>query len=95
MQFILTGYDGTDNGAINRRMEAREKHLKKARELKQKGNLLWGGALLDNNGTMKGSVIVYEFESRDDLDKMLENEPYITGGVWERIEIEDFKLASL
>ncbi len=95
MQFILRGYDGIDSGALNRRMEAREKHLEKARELKQKGNLLWGGALLDNNGTMKGSVIVYEFESRYELDKILENEPYITGGVWDQIEIEDFKLASL
>jgi uncharacterized protein YciI len=95
MQFILTGYDGTDKGAIDRRMKAREEHLEKAGELKQKGNFLWGGALLDNNGTMIGSVIVYEFESRQELDKMLENEPYITGGVWERTEIKNFKLASL
>lgn len=95
MQFILTGYDGTDSDAINRRMMVREEHLINARELKEKGNFLWGGALLDNNGAMKGSVIVYEFESREDLDRMLETEAYVKGGVWERIEIEKFKLASL
>ena len=95
MQFILSGYDGNDSEALNRRMMAREQHLQNALKLKEKGNFIWGGALLDSNGIMKGSVVVYEYETRDDLDKMLKTEPYVTGGVWKRIEIEKFKLADI
>ena len=58
-------------------------------------NLLRGSALFDNKGRMKGSFIVCEFESRDDLDKILENKPYITRGVWEQIETESSKLVIL
>jgi len=95
MQFILSGYDGNDSEALNRRMMSREQHLQNALKLKEKGNFIWGGALLDSNGIMKGSVVVYEYETRDDLDKMLKTEPYVTGGVWKRIEIEKFKLADI
>jgi len=95
MQFILSGYDGNDSEAVNRRMMVREQHLQNALKLKEKGNFIWGGALLDSNGIMKGSVVVYEYETRDDLDKMLKTEPYVTGGVWKRIEIEKFKLADI
>lgn len=95
MQFILTGYDGTDADAPDRRMSVREKHLNNASKLKELGNLIWGGAILDETGNMKGSVVVYDFESRADLDKMLETEPYVLGRVWDKIEIKDFRLANI
>ena len=95
MQFILTGYDGTDADAQSRRMYVRDKHLDNARRLKEDGNLIWGGAILDDKGNMKGSAVVYDFDSREDLDKMLETEPYVLGRVWEKIEIKDFRLANI
>ena len=95
MQFILTGRDGKDSEAINRRMAVREMHLASVIELKSQGNVIWGGAILDDNGTMIGSVIVYEFESREDLIEMLKTEPYILGGVWENVDIDGFKLANI
>ncbi len=95
MQFILTGRDGKDSEAINRRMAVREMHLASVIKLKSQGNVIWGGAILDDNGTMIGSVIVYEFESREDLIEMLKTEPYILGGVWENVDIDGFKLANI
>ncbi len=95
MQFILTAYDGTDINAQARRMKEREDHLEGARKLKNSGNLIWGGALLDDKQTMTGSVVVYEYESREKLDEMLRDEPYITGNVWQKIDIQPFKLANL
>lgn len=95
MQFILIAYDGTDPGAPARRIKVRELHLEGARKLKKSGNLIWGGALLDENQNMKGSVVVYEYESREELDDMLREEPYITGNVWQRIDIQIFKLANI
>jgi uncharacterized protein YciI len=93
MQFILTGYDGADAGALDRRMAVREEHLKKIEILKKSGEFLFGGAILDEEGKMIGSVIVYEFPDRQSLDEKLKEEPYIINGVWKKIEIHPFRLA--
>jgi uncharacterized protein YciI len=93
MQFILTGHDGSDAGALERRMKVRENHLEKIADLKKSGNFICGGAILDDNGKMIGSMIVYEFPDRKALDGYLKEEPYIYGKVWEKIEIHPFRLA--
>jgi uncharacterized protein len=93
MQFILTGYDGTDSGALERRMKVRENHLEKIADLKKSGNFICGGAILDDSGKMIGSMIVYEFPDRKALDAYLKEEPYIYGKVWEKIDIHPFRLA--
>ncbi len=95
MQFILTGYDAKDNTAIDRRMAVRGDHLENVKNLKKSGNFIWGGAILNEGGTMIGSVIIYEYSTREELDTMLEREPYITGKVWEKVKIENFKLAQI
>jgi uncharacterized protein len=93
MQFILIAYDGTDGEASLRRSKVRPEHLKNVDILRHKGEFLFGGAILDDNEKMVGSVIVYEFPDRRALDTMLEKEPYVTGKVWERIDIKPFRLA--
>ena len=93
MEFILIGYDGTDAGAPERRMAVRQKHLDKIAILKQRGEFIYGGAILDNAGKMIGSVVLYEFPDRAALDKNLEDEPYILNGVWKKFEIHPFRLA--
>jgi hypothetical protein len=95
MQFLLIAYDGTDPGAPQRRMKVREEHLNKIGQLKKTGEFLFGGAILDETGNMTGSMIVYEFPDRHILDEKLLNEPYITGKVWEKIEIKPFRLAKI
>jgi hypothetical protein len=95
MQFLLTAYDGTDSDALNRRLKVREEHLKKTAILKKNGQFLAGGAILDEDGKMIGSMIVYEFPERESLDLILKEEPYITAGVWEKIEIRPFRMAGL
>jgi len=95
MQFLLIAYDGTDPEALERRMKVRPDHLEKIAILKKKGNFLLGGAILDDNEKMIGSMIVYEFPDRSALDASLENEPYITAGVWKKIDIRPYRLASI
>jgi len=95
MQFILICYDGTDTAALDRRMAVREEHLENVRELKRTKNFLWGGAILDDREMMIGSVVLYEYPDRESLEKMLEEEPYILGKVWEKIEIKSFRLANI
>ena len=95
MQFLLVAFDGSDPGALERRMKVRPEHLDKIAVLKKKGNFLLGGAILDDNQTMIGSMIIYEFPDRKALDESLKDEPYITGGVWQKIDIRPYRLAHI
>jgi uncharacterized protein YciI len=95
MQFILVAFDGTDEGALERRMKVRPGHFENVEHLKKKGEFILGGAILDDNGKMIGSMIVYDFPDRSALDKMLETEPYVTSGTWQKIDIRPFKLAKI
>ena len=93
MQFMVVAYDGTDEGALNRRLAVRDSHIAGAIELKNKGNLIAGGAILDDAGRMIGSTTYVAFESRAELDAWLEREPYVTGDVWRDITITPIRLA--
>lgn len=95
MQFLLVAYDGTDPEALERRMKVRQEHLDKIALLKKRGEFLLGGAILDDNGKMIGSMIVYEFTDRSSLDKRLEEEPYLIHGVWKKVEIKPYRLATI
>jgi uncharacterized protein len=95
MQFLLIAYDGTDIDALERRLKVREEHLEKIGKLKKSGEFIFGGAILDETGKMTGSMIVYDFPDRQSLDAKLKDEPYITKGVWEKIEIQTFRLAKI
>ncbi len=95
MQFILIAYDGTDARALDRRMKSRPEHLGKIALVKKAGQFLCGGAILDDNGTMIGSMILYEVENRAELDRLLLDEPYIYNKVWGKIDIRPFRLARI
>jgi uncharacterized protein len=93
MQFLLVACDGTDSGALERRMKVREEHFKRIIAMKEAGEFLLGGAILDESGKMTGSMIVYEFPDLESLKSSLMDEPYVTGGVWVKTEIKPFRLA--
>ena len=95
MQFLLLAYDGTDPQAPQRRLSVREEHFKKIGLLKTKSEFLFGGAILNENNEMIGSMIVYDVPDRQSLDKILKDEPYITNEVWEKIEIRPFRHARI
>ena len=93
MQFIVTGYDGTDDKALDRRMAAREAHLAMAKEMHESGHWLYAAAILDQGGKMTGSMIVCEFESRQALDQeWLDKEPYVLGKVWKKSRLQGPRL---
>ena len=93
MQFVLTAYDGTDAEAPARRAAARPAHLEHAAELEATGQLIAGGALLNDAGDMIGSTIYMEFETRQELDEWIAVDPYVTGNVWQDISIQPIRLA--
>lgn len=94
MQFVVMGYDGKDDRALDRRMAAREAHLEMAGQMHEKGYWLFAAALLDDDGKMTGSMIVCDFPSREEMDRLwLEKEPYVKGKVWQTIEVKRVQTA--
>ena len=84
MQFVVKAYDG--KGMLEKRMEVRPRHLEGMNKL---GNrIICAGGLLDDEGKMKGSVLILDFPDRSALDEYLGKEPYVLEKVWEKIEIE-------
>ena len=93
MQFVVIARDGTDEQALERRLKAREAHIAGARKMKEKSEMLLGGAMMDEQGKMIGSVMVVDFPDRAALDAWLKSDPYSTGGVWKSLEIKSFRVA--
>ncbi|CAG8597945.1 4094_t:CDS:2, partial [Ambispora leptoticha] len=114
-QFVVIAHDYSDAEALSRRLSVREAHLVRAKESKEKGIIIFGGALLksaktddnadvdrgdsrsgDANGEakeiMNGSLFVLEAETVQDVYKFVEQDPYVTGNVWERIVVLPFKM---
>ena len=88
MQFMVKAYDGA--GVLEKRMEVRPRHLEGME--KRGAQVILGGALLDEEGKMKGSCMIMDFPDRKALDDYLASEPYVTEHVWEKIEIEEMKV---
>ncbi|MBC7948061.1 MAG: hypothetical protein H7Y42_09305 [Chitinophagaceae bacterium] len=95
LQYLILAYDGDDEEALNRRMAVRPSHFEMAKELKMHDRFVMGGAILDDGGLMIGSMMVVQFETEDDLLHWMKNEPYITGDVWQRIEVKPFRVAEV
>lgn len=93
VHFLLIAHDGTDKGAAERRRRAQPAHRDNARRLFDAGQLLIGGPLLDEAGRAIGSMGVFDFPSRVELMSWLSGDPYVTEGVWQRIEIRPFEPA--
>jgi len=71
---------------LAKRMEVRPLHLEGMERLKE--HLVCAGGLLDDEGKLKGSVLVMEFQNREEVDEYLAGEIYVTEHVWERITVE-------
>jgi uncharacterized protein YciI len=90
---IVIARDGTDPEAKDRRAAVRPIHLERIAPLVEAGNILVGGAILDDQGDMVGSVLLTDFESREAFDAWIDTDPYVTGGVWEDIEVKPYRPA--
>lgn len=91
MQFVIKAFDGEN--ALDKRMEVRPRHLENLAKIK--GKVLLGGGLLDEEGKMKGSVMVLDFDSQELFDEYLAAEPYYAEGVWQKVEVERINVVIL
>ena len=92
-QFLVLAYDGTDAGAAERRKSARPRHFEGIKPMVEKGEIVYGGAMLDDAGGMIGSAVFVDFPSRRELDAWLDREPYVKERVWQKIEVKPVRVA--
>jgi uncharacterized protein YciI len=92
-QFLILAHDGSDPEAPARRQAARPAHLEGIGPRVERGEIVAGGAILDDDGRMVGSAVIADFPSRAELDAWLAADPYVTQGVWQRVEVKPYRLA--
>lgn len=95
LQYVIIAEDGKDAEAPERRQKTRPFHLEGARKLKARNQFVIGGAILNDAGEMKGSVMILQFNTEAEFAEWYRQEPYITEGVWKVIEVKPFRVADV
>ena len=93
MRHVVIARDGTDEDAKARRLRVRPEHLRQIEPRVDRGEILVGGAILDDGGDMVGSVLLVDFETQEGLDEWLKTDPYVTAGVWVVVEVQPYRPA--
>ncbi|QEC66270.1 hypothetical protein FRZ67_02710 [Panacibacter ginsenosidivorans] len=94
-QFLILADDYKDPDALSRRMSVRKDHLMRMRIEKAAGRFIVGGAKLNEQGNMHGSMLVVQLENEDAVKNWINEDPYIQGKVWEHVEILPFRIAEV
>jgi len=94
-QFLILADDFTDDEALSRRMAVREQHLARMAVEKAKGNFEVGGAKLNSEGKMFGSMLVISAENEAAAREWINEDPYVKGRVWDKINVIPFRVANV
>ena len=95
MWYLIEGYDRADTLAA--RLAARSEHLARLTALRDEGRLLLAGPCpaidAEDPGPagFSGSLIVAEFPSLPDARAWADADPYVTAGVYERVDVRPFR----
>lgn len=85
MQYLIIAYD--NENALEKRLEVRDAHVQSAQKLMAEGKIISAGALIEED-MMVGSTLFVDFETDEELNEWLENEPYVTNDVWNMDEFQ-------
>lgn len=85
MPFLIKAPDLPD--ALARRMEVREKHLAALAGYKAAGKVLYAAAMENDKGELCGSLMALDM-TREEIDQLLADEPYLHNNVWDRARLE-------
>lgn len=85
MQYLIIAYD--NENSLEKRMEARPAHVEGTQKLMAEGKIVSACAMIEEDA-MVGSTVITSFETENELNDWLENEPYVKAGVWNMDEIQ-------
>ncbi len=85
MRFAVFSLDKPDS--LELRLSTREAHLAYLSQF----DTPVGGPMLDDDGNMCGSMVIYEAESKADVENIIANDPYALAGLFQTVELREFK----
>ena len=85
MLFVIIGHDGPNGAAL--RPKLRPAHLENLRPFVARGQVVIAGPFTDGSG----SLILVDLENEAAARSLANSDPYLTGGVFERVEVKPFK----
>jgi uncharacterized protein len=83
MRYYLLVYHVVDDYVL-RRAPFREEHLRLAREAKDRGDLILGGALAD---PVDKALLVFRVNNPEIVTRFIQNDPYVKNGLVHHWEI--------
>ena len=85
MLYVIIGHDAPD--AREKRPQVRPAHLAHLEPLSRAGRVKLAGPFLDRTG----SLIVIEADSLTEVWALVARDPYVTEGVFDRVEVKPFR----
>lgn len=95
MLFVLLCTDA--EGTVEQRLATRPAHIARLEQLNAEGRVLTAGAMPKDRENPQagfyGSVMIVDFDSREQLDAWLAEEPFVKAGVYQHVEVRPFNKA--
>ena len=76
-------------GALDVRLANRDEHLVYAAGFAE--TLKIAGPMLNDDGSMAGSMLIFDVESKAEVEAFAADDPYGKAGLFERVDIRAFK----
>ncbi len=84
-------------GTLEQRLATRPAHVERLEKLNAEGRVLVAGALPKERNNPQagfyGSIIIVDFDSREELDAWIAEEPFLKAGVYAHIDVKPFNKA--
>ena len=85
MTYVIIGWDGPEGQS--KRPSYRPAHLEHLERLQKQGQLVCAGPFTDK----AGSLVIIEADTMEQAESIANGDPYLTHGVFERIEVHPFE----
>ena len=89
--FVMIGHDVPDSAGLRERHRAA--HVAHVTALNDAGRIACAGPIKCDNGERStGAVIVFEADSLDEARRLVDRDPYVTGGVFKTVSVSSFRV---
>lgn len=88
MHFVVYALDKPGLGEV--RARNRPAHRERLRQHEHPLTVIIAGPMLDDEGTMIGSVLIVEAETRAAVEAFVAGDPYQLDGLYDRVDIRRF-----
>lgn len=89
--YLFQALDHPGKQTRARRAAARVEHMKQLHDLRARGHIHDAGALLDDEGDIVGSLIIYEARDIDQARSYAAADPFAREGIWAQSSVWPYR----